>query len=145
MVEKANRFERITSIKKLHATGQKMILSGYIPAQIDPYSAFADKSFIDLRIQLTPAEEVLNMGELAKLYREFANLVHVPNGRTEMLCSTIRDEKYLVIYCHCYSIEIGKQLYESLHNFFSQQFSKALACTCRLGHFFILKVLINKF
>lgn len=114
MVEKANRFERITAIKELHATGQKMILSGYIPAQIDPYSAFADKSFIDLRIQLTPSEEGLNMGELAKLYREFANLVHVSNGRTEMLCSTIRDEKYLVIYCHCYSIEIWKQLYESL-------------------------------
>lgn len=46
MVEKANRYERITAIKELHATGQKMILSGYIPAQIDPYSAFADKSFI---------------------------------------------------------------------------------------------------
>ncbi len=114
MVEKANRFERITSVNEIHANGQKMILSGYIPAQIDPYSAFADKSFIDLRIQLTPAEEVLNMGELAKLYREFTNLVHVPHGRTEMLCSTIRDEKYLVVYCHCYSIEIGKQLYESL-------------------------------
>jgi hypothetical protein len=54
MVEKANRYERITAIKELHATGQKMILSGYIPAQIDPYSAFADKSFIELRISSLP-------------------------------------------------------------------------------------------
>lgn len=84
MVEKANRYERITAIKELHATGQKMILSGYIPAQIDPYSAFADKSFIELRIQLTPSEEGLNMGELAKLYREFANLVHRASTTTPL-------------------------------------------------------------
>ncbi len=114
MTTAVERFERVTSIQKINGKRKRMILSGYIPAQVDPYTAFADKAFIDLRVQLSKAEEKLSMNEVTKLYTEFSDIIRVPDGRTEMLCSTIDGVKYMAVYCHCCSIEAGKRLYESL-------------------------------
>lgn len=116
MVETTKRFEQLLAEKKIHgAAPQKMILNGSIATSSDPYTAFADKGFLALHIALTEEELMGDTNEVIARYRnEFKQLVTIPDGRVEVLYSTIRGIKYAAIYCHCYTVEAAKHLYESL-------------------------------
>lgn len=117
MVEMNKRFEQLLAVRKIHGVApQKMILNGSIAtSSSDPYTAFADKAFLALHIALTEEELRGDTNDVIARYRnEFKQLVTIPDGRVEVLYSTIRDIKYAAIYCHCYSVEAAKQLYESL-------------------------------
>lgn len=109
-----NGFETLRTTKHILGRNREIILTGHYPKIVDNYTAYVDRAYLRLRIELTMGEENnFNVRELQEIFSDFF-LLNIPKGRTEFCRYFSADHCYADFGYHCFDSKVGDALYERL-------------------------------